>query len=85
MPDDSLVDEYMNVKHIQGCLEICHFGHGCAFLLVLSGREAGNIWFDGRADYGGIEPELNNLGERTSFSEWYLNWLENSLGEISQI
>jgi hypothetical protein len=81
-PEDDLVNAYMDVAHIQGCLEICHFGHGCTFLLVISGSERGNIWFDGRADYGGLEPELNGRGSRISFSEWYMQWLEEKLQQV---
>ena len=77
IPEGNIVDEYMDVKHIQGCLEICHYGHGCTFLLVVKGKEVGNMWFDGRADYSGIYPVLNDLGSRVTFLQWYLKWLES--------
>ena len=78
-PDEELVNTYMDVAHIKGSLQICHFGHGCTYLLIIQGKEHGNIWFDGRADYGGIFPEITESSNRTSFSDWYNHWLDQCL------
>lgn len=77
------VDNYMDVHHIFGCLQIAHFGHGCTYLLVVSGSEKGHVWFDGRADYSGIFPELVNEQKQT-FIQWYLNWLNVEIEYIKK-
>lgn len=79
-PDDVLLDNYMNTTHISGCLQICHIGHGCTYLLVVNGCEYGNIWTDDRADYGGINPLLNKEGMKVTFIDWYINWLNEKTG-----
>ena len=73
----------MDVHHIFGCLQIAHFGHGCTYLLVVSGSEKGHVWFDGRADYSGIFPELVNEQKQT-FIQWYLNWLNVEIEYIKK-
>lgn len=75
-PEDEQLERYMNVNHINGCLQICHIGHGCTYLLVVNGDEYGYIWTDERADYGGINPLVNEDGSKVTFEDWYVNWLE---------
>jgi hypothetical protein len=55
-----------------GAIPICH--HGCALRdwLVLTGPQAGKVWHDRRADFGGLEPV--GLG----FADWYQQWLLES-------
>ena len=78
-PCDEQLAAYMDVKHISGCLQICHYGHGCTYLLVVNGAEHGNIWIDERADYGGLTPLLSTSGLKTTFEEWYISWLNEIL------
>ena len=78
-PDDEVLEKYMSTDHITGCLQICHIGHGATYLLVVNGEEYGNIWLDERADYGGIEPLLNEKGERVSFISWFTEWLDEAV------
>jgi hypothetical protein len=78
-PSSAELMEYMSVKHINGCLQICHIGHGATYLLVVNGEEYGNIWLDERTDYGGIEPLLDNKGGRVSFISWFTEWLDESV------
>lgn len=75
-PDEDQLNPYMDTSHINGCLQICHIGHGCTYLLVVNGSERGKIWTDDRADYGGINPLLDDNGLAISFERWYLDWLE---------
>lgn len=75
-PDSDLVDDYMATSHIDGCLQICHLGHGNTCLLVVNGESYGSVWLDGRADYGGLRPIVSN-GVPVSFLEWYLSWLDS--------
>ena len=79
LPPLDLVNEYMCVKYIYGCLQVSHYGHGCTHLLVINGKEHGFIWFDGRANYDGIFPELNIKKDKMLFMDWYLDWLENEI------
>ena len=78
-PSSAELMEYMSVKHINGCLQICHIGHGATYLLVVNGEEYGNIWLDERTDYGGIEPLLDSKGGRVSFISWFTEWLDESV------
>lgn len=77
-PDSDLVDDYLASFHIDGCLQICHLGHGNTCLLVVNGESYGTMWYDERADYGGLRPILLNEAP-ISFIEWYISWLD-SLG-----
>lgn len=76
-PESEIVDKYMNTKHIFGCLQIGHQGHGCTYLLVVNGAEFDNIWLDNRADYSGISPILNKENDHITFGEWYADWITN--------
>lgn len=64
---------------MNGAFPICH--HGCAlrYWLVVTGSEAGHVWFDQRADYKGLSPVLLKDGSRATFSAWYSEWLEEAL------
>ena len=67
---------YFAPELTNGAIPICH--HGCAIRdwLVVSGPEAGNVWTDDRASDGGIFPVTTRGRERTSFLEWYWDWLQ---------
>lgn len=82
-PDDDIVNAYISTDHISGCLQICHYGHGGTFLLVVNGNEKGHIWFDGRADYGGLVPK-KDAGQRISFAEWYMSFLDMEIKKIKE-
>jgi hypothetical protein len=82
-PDDDLMDGYFYTSHISGALCICHYGCGDFLLLVVNGREKGDIWGDGRGNYRGIYPEETKDGEGVTFSTWYLNWLDACLEELA--
>lgn len=77
-PSESVHNEYWSTSHLSGAYPICHYGHGDSFLIIINGLQKGNIWFDGRGNYSGIEPELNE-GEPITFYEWYLKWLDNEI------
>ncbi|GHO89406.1 SMI1/KNR4 family protein [Dictyobacter formicarum] len=77
--DTEAVDEnhtYFGNYWIQGAMRICHFGCGVYLLLVVTGPERGNIWFDDRASDNGIYPAESN------FLTWYETWLEDSLQNV---
>ncbi|WP_446220058.1 SMI1/KNR4 family protein [Micromonospora sp. IBHARD004] len=52
--------------------------NGCGFytLLVVSGTERGNVWFDRRATSDVIVPLRNRGGTHATFTDFYLDWLD---------
>jgi hypothetical protein len=70
--------EYYERSLLDGAFYICH--HGCALrtVLVVTGPERGNVWFDGRPDDTGLVPHTDQHGRHLSFAEWYLAWLHDS-------
>jgi len=64
---------------MNGAIPICHLGCALRQWLVVSGSEAGNIWCDDRADGNGIYPLIFDGKHRVTFSEWYMQWLDESL------
>lgn len=68
---------------IDGALPICHMGCGYFVWLVVSGDEAGHLWYDGRAAEQGFEPILDKSGSLVTFAKWYEEWLDASLSEVS--
>lgn len=65
-----------------GALWICHHGAGLRTLLVVTGPERGNVWFDGRANHRGITPHVDASGTHRSFGAWYIDWLEDALATV---
>jgi hypothetical protein len=76
--------EYYDASLVDGAIPICE--HGCALRtwLVVHGPERGKVWYDARADLGGLEPHLAADGRALTFSDWYRGWLDRSLVEISR-
>lgn len=64
---------------VDGALPICH--HGCALRdwLVVSGPEAGYVWHDATAEYGGWSPCARPDGRRMTFADWYLDWFDKAI------
>jgi SMI1/KNR4 family protein SUKH-1 len=76
--------EYYSNKHITGSMIICHYGCAIYYLLVVTGKEAGNIWVDDRASDYGIYPAISkSTGGRLTFIEWYDEWLTESLNQFA--
>ena len=42
-------DEYFDDRWIAGSMAIANYGCGHHYLLVVTGEERGQVWFDGRA------------------------------------
>jgi hypothetical protein len=64
---------------LDGAIPICHLGCALRQWLVISGPEAGNVWGDDRADYGGLYPLSRQGAKRVSFFTWYRDWLDEAL------
>ena len=79
---DVLSRNYFSTKHISGSICFCDLGCGELFLLVLTGPEAGNVWYDGRGNYGGVFPYSYKEKGRVSFLEWYDIWLTEILDKV---
>lgn len=79
-------EEYDNSKWADGMLRICHIGCGAFANIVVTGKEKGNIWIDDRVSEGGIYPvnNHNNKEKKYNFTEWYLNWLDESITELKK-
>jgi hypothetical protein len=69
---------------IDGAIPICHMGCALRIWLVVSGPERGNLWIDRRADSDGFAPmAIHPDAPRTTFLDWYRNWMEDALTEPS--
>ena len=68
--------------NMAGAFPICD--HGCAAWswLVVSGRERGRVWFDGRGEGAGVYPEVDPDGKHLTFGKWYLTWIEERMAEL---
>jgi hypothetical protein len=71
--------KYWDEALVAGAFPICH--HGCALRdwLVITGPKAGQVWHDGRVDQEGLRPYESADGRRLTFTEWYLDWLDDAL------
>jgi hypothetical protein len=78
--DARLEREYWNESIMDGAIPICHLGCAYRQWLVVTGKEAGNVWCDDRVDNRGIHPLLFQENRRVSFAVWYNSWLDQSHG-----
>jgi hypothetical protein len=78
---ESFEEAYFSPRVTQGAIPICHLGCAHRVWLVISGAERGHLWLDKRADREGLEPIAGAQNKRTSFLEWYQNWVDSSLRE----
>ena len=75
--------QYDLCKWCAGMLRIGHIGSGAFINLVVSGEERGNIWIDDRVSEGGIYPnDYHNGRNSTSFLQWYIQWIEQSIERL---
>jgi len=86
--DTKTPNEYANADWhtgpVDGAFPICHMGCGYFVWLVVSGNQAGHLWYDGRAADQGFEPILDKTGSSMMFARWYAEWLDSSLYQVSQ-
>jgi hypothetical protein len=80
-------DQYMTSYYTQGTIDICDYGCGICFLLVVNGPECGNIWVDDRASDGGILMLTQQIDQdiRVDFLTWYENWLDTSIRAVQGV
>jgi hypothetical protein len=77
--DKKLQAHYWIEGVTDGAIPVSDLGCARTQLLVINGPESGSIWVDGRVDYEGIAPLLSEAGERVTFAQWYLNWLDEGI------
>jgi hypothetical protein len=70
---------YWRSELLNGAIPICHMGCALRIYLVVTGPEAGYLWEDRRAEYGGIKPLKLRDGSRATFGSWYTEWLDECL------
>jgi len=73
---------YFASSLVDGAIPICHMGCALRIWLVITGRQAGSLWRDGRADCTGLSPLLLANGSPATFSLWYREWLEEALQKV---
>ena len=74
---------YWSAAIPSGAIPLCHYGCAARDWLVVTGQEAGNVWHDARAEHHGVYPVESAGRRRTTFSEWYLHWIEESLQKLA--
>src|SRR5262245_5604305 len=73
---------YWSPANVNGAIPICHLGCAQRQWLVVTGAEAGNVWYDLRVDKLGLRPLSGGDAERMSFLRWYRSWLDESLRKV---
>jgi hypothetical protein len=76
---DRFEEVYFASSLVDGALPICHLGCALRIWLVVTGKQAGRLWRDGRADCTGLSPLRLANGGPATFSLWYREWLEVAL------
>lgn len=83
--EKELETHYWAPHIMHGAIPICHQGCAIRTWLVVTGPMQGTVWDDYRCDNAGISPLKNEDGKYLSFSEWYSDWLDQSLLEAKSI
>jgi hypothetical protein len=78
--DEELLRRYW--VPVNGAIPICHRGCALRDWLVVTGPEAGHVWHDALADFGGWYPVMDSRGERATFGAWYRDWLEAAVAKL---
>jgi hypothetical protein len=76
--EDDEIEFFEPFDPLTGCIFLSDYGCGWSYFLVIKGEMAGTVWFQG--DY--LSPCIYK-NRILTFSEWYENWLDTSLQEIS--
>jgi hypothetical protein len=74
--------KYWNSENINGAIPVCHLGCALRQWLVITGKEAGHIWCDDRADLKGLYPLTARGKRRVTFYQWYRGWLDKALRKL---
>jgi hypothetical protein len=77
--DRELEAHYWNPAIMNGAIPICHRGCALRQWLVVHGEQRGFVWNDLRVDNGGIATLLGKSDNPLTFTDWYMEWLEDSI------
>jgi hypothetical protein len=80
--EEQIHENYYKDDLTNGTIAISDLGCGMGQLLVVTGERKGTIWADERMDGEGIIALKDKNGEPLTFSNWYLEWLEDNLKEF---
>jgi len=72
----------INKQACSGIIFLAHEGCGMFSVLVVKGKEYGNVWFFDLANDAGVFPLANSLGKPMGFYEWYNIWLDSAVNEL---
>ena len=75
-------NRYWSSSLVNGAIPICHTGCALRIFLVVTGAQVGNLWYDRRAEQGGLMPLSRDDGSPLTFASWYQGWLDVELGKI---
>ncbi len=79
---DAMIEEfekrYWDSSLANGAIPVCHTGCALRIWLVVTGRQVGNLWYDRRAELGGVMPLTLDDGTPLTFGAWYQEWLDQS-------
>ena len=99
MPTDDLLDQdedaynkqieafestYWSSDVMHGAFPICHEGCALRIWLVVTGKQAGNLWEDRRSEYAGLRPVRLADSSVATFSQWYTGWLDTCFIKAGQ-
>ncbi len=76
---DQFEERYWDSFLVNGAIPICHLGCALRIWLVVTGKGAGQLWHDGRAEYSGLAPMTRDDGSPLGFDVWYEEWLNRAL------
>ena len=79
--DEEFEKRYWSGSVMNGAMPICHAGCSLRIWLVVTGAQAGSLWYDKRADLGGIMPLTQDDGSPLMFEAWYQRWLDRCLSD----
>ena len=75
-------NRYWSWTLVNGAIPICHTGCAVRIFLVVTGSQAGSLWYDKRAEFGGLMPLMLDDGTPQSFASWYQEWLDVELRKV---
>jgi hypothetical protein len=71
-------------KAIRGIIYLSHEGCGMYNILIINGKEKGNVWFFDFADGGGVFPLIDSNNQPMKFFDWYEFWLDKAITSIGK-
>jgi SMI1 / KNR4 family (SUKH-1) len=77
-------ETYWGTALVNGAIPICHEGCALRIWLVVTGDQAGFLWEDKRAEYGGLTPLRLANGPFATFAAWYEDWINACLAELGE-